>query len=181
MIGVFFFSIFTYVVIPQLYGQSNTKHHSSCGRVLHGLVSHVTKNVLSTQTTSSSASHDSDIVTTSSDKDPTNIPGHDGIIATTKTKISSSDFPNTLPGATAPNSCTQSSPCSGDITTYDPSVGSGACGGLVYQPTDNVIAIAYGMMGTLSSGTEKIPLCGRYIKIENPAMVVDKCMGCVSG
>lgn len=53
---------------------------------------------------------------------------------------------------------------------------------------NSVITIAYGMMGTLGSGTGMNPLCGRYVQIENPAngkmargMVVGKCMDCVNG
>ncbi len=190
VIGFLYFFIFTYVVISRLYGKSYIKHHSRCGRASDGSVSHVTKTVLLTQTASFTASQESDIVATSPDslKGPNTISGHDGTIVTTKTKTSTSDFPTTLPGATNSDICTQSFPCSGDITIYDPSVGSGACGGPVYQPTNSVIAIAYGMMGVLSSGTEENPLCGRYVQIENPAngktareMFMDKCMGCVSG
>ena len=55
------------------------------------------------------------------------------------------------------------------LQNYDPAVGVGACGGPVYQPTDSVVAIAYGMMGTRSSGTEMNPLCGRFVQIKNPA------------
>ncbi|KAL9132058.1 MAG: hypothetical protein Q9217_000186, partial [Psora testacea] len=150
------------------------------------LISQVTKRVTLTQTVYSTASQKE----TESAPTPSNsrnslamISRHDSITI----KTSRSDLSTTLPGATTPDDCTQSSPCSGDITNYDPSVGKGACGDPVYQPTDSVIAIAYGMMGTLSSGTEMNPLCGRYVQIENPAngkmargMVVDKCMGCGS-
>ena len=92
-----------------------------------------------------------------------------------------------LPGATVLPICTLESPCVGDITNYDPSVGVGACGGRPYQATDDVIAIAYGMMGSLSSGNELNPLCGRSVQIANPAnnktaqgIAVDKCGDCVS-
>lgn len=36
----------------------------------------------------------------------------------------------------------------------------------MYELIDNVLAIAYGMMATLSSGTKKNPLRGRYVQIE---------------
>jgi hypothetical protein len=187
---LFFSSLFTYVVTSPLHSKGYAKHPSRRGRASDGLVSHVTKTVILTQTAYFTASQkESDITPTPLDSldGPTTTSRHDGI-ATTTTKTSTSDFPTTLPGATTSDGCSQSFPCSGDITNYDPSTGNNACGDPVYQPTDSVIAIAYGMMGTLSSGTEKNPLCGRYVQIENPAngktargMVVDKCMGCVSG
>lgn len=182
-----FSSLFTYVVTSPLHSKGYAKHPS---RASDGLVSHVIKTVILTQTAYLTASQKESEVTTAvldSLDGSTTTPRHDGI-ATTTTKTSTSDFPTTLPGAATSDDCSQSFPCSGDITNYDPSVGNNACGDRVYQPTDSVIAIAYGMMGTLSSGTEKNPLCGRYVQIENPAngktargMVVDKCMGCVSG
>ena len=62
-----------------------------------------------------------------------------------------------------------------------------ARGDPVYQPTNNIVTIPYGMGGGLSSGIEKNPLCGHDVRIENPAngklarvMIVDKFLGCVS-
>ena len=190
VIVLVFSSLFPYVVTSPLHDKGHAKHHSRRGGASDGLIGHVTKTVILTQTAYFTASQkDSDIIPTplESLNGPTTTTKHDGI-ATSTTKTSISDFPTTLPGATTSDGCTQSFPCSGDITNYDPSVGNNACGNTVYQPTDSVLAIAYGMMGTLSSGTEKNPLCGRCVQIENPAngktargMVVDKCMGCVSG
>ena len=125
-------------------------------------------------------------ISSSPDNPATNL-RHDGIVTATATSHTTSELLSTLPGAIISNECTQPLPCSGDITYYDPSIGIGACGGPVHQPTDSVVAISYGMMGTLSSGIEVNPLCGRQVQIKNPAngktargMVVDKCNGCVS-
>ncbi|MCJ1475278.1 DNA-directed RNA polymerase II subunit RPB1 [Lambiella insularis] len=94
-----------------------------------------------------------------------------------------------LPAASVSNDCTPGSPCSGDMTFYNPSMGAGACGpapnGYVFQDSDPVVAVAVNMMGSESNGDVLNPLCGRYLSITNPAtgksntaMVVDKCYGC---
>jgi hypothetical protein len=103
-----------------------------------------------------------------------------------------SGLANMLPGGTTSTACTAGSPCVGDITYYNPSQGVGACGpkpdGSIYEDTDMVIAVAVGMMGSLSSGSTVNPLCWKKIKVTNPengktasGMVVDKCMGCSIG
>ncbi|KAI9851469.1 MAG: hypothetical protein M1838_003544 [Thelocarpon superellum] len=77
-------------------------------------------------------------------------------------------------------SCSSSSPCTGDLTTYD--VGLGACG-QTSTPDQAVVALSYELMGTQSNGN---PFCGKSITIEyggvtKTATVVDKCMGCEYG
>ncbi len=51
-----------------------------------------------------------------------------------------------------------------------------------------MLAVTYGIIGTLSSGIEKNPLYNRYVEIENPVnrriargMVTDKYIGYISG
>ena len=97
------------------------------------------------------------------------------------------DFPSTLPGAPTSARRNRFFLCTGDIANYDPSIANNAREDPVYQPTNNIVTIPYGMGGGLSSGIEKTPLCGHYVRIENPAngkparvMVVDKFLGCVS-
>ena len=172
-----------------LHSKDYAKHPSRRDRASDELVSHVIKTMILTQTTYFTASQkESDITSTPLDSldGSTTTSRHDGI-ATTTTKTSTSDFPTTLPDATTSDGCSQSFSCSDDITNYDPFAGNNACGDPMYQPTDSVIAIAYEMMGTLSSEIEKNPLCDRYVQIENPAngktargMIVNKCMNCVS-
>lgn len=76
-------------------------------------------------------------------------------------------------------SCSASTPCSGDITYYDPGVGMGACG---WQSTKNepVVALPHQFMGPQSNGN---PYCGKTVTIKHggktsTAKIVDKCMGC---
>ena len=69
-------------------------------------------------------------------------------------------------------------PCSGDITFYD--TGLGACGWTNDGTTENVFALAHGMMGARSNGN---PFCGRQAEVTlNGKTVigklVDKCGGC---
>ena len=97
------------------------------------------------------------------------------------------DFPTTLPGAPTSARRNRSFLCTDDIANYDPSIAHNARGDRVFQPTNNIVTIPYGMCGGLSSGIEKTPLCGHYVRIENPAngnparvMVVDKFLGSVS-
>ncbi|KAI9734999.1 MAG: hypothetical protein M1834_002082 [Cirrosporium novae-zelandiae] len=73
--------------------------------------------------------------------------------------------------------CTESSPCTGEITYYTPALG--ACG-WTNSTSEDVIAMPYGMMGTQSNGN---PYCGKWVTIKNgqktaTAQVVDKCMSC---
>ncbi|KAL8963652.1 MAG: hypothetical protein Q9183_004985 [Haloplaca sp. 2 TL-2023] len=68
--------------------------------------------------------------------------------------------------------------CSGDITFYD--TGLGACGWTNDGTTENVFALAHGMMGAQSNGN---PFCGRQAEVSlNGKTVigtlVDKCGGC---
>lgn len=69
--------------------------------------------------------------------------------------------------------------CSGDITYYE--AGLGACGWTNDGSSEDVFALAHGMMGTQSNGN---PFCGRMATIkvagkpEVKAKLVDKCMGC---
>lgn len=76
--------------------------------------------------------------------------------------------------------CTDSTPCSGDITYY--TAGLGACGTTVDGDTTNVVALPYALMGTASNNNQ---YCGQTITIQctatgktTTATVVDKCMGC---
>ncbi|KAL8731305.1 MAG: hypothetical protein Q9166_003529 [cf. Caloplaca sp. 2 TL-2023] len=69
-------------------------------------------------------------------------------------------------------------PCSGDITFYD--TGLGACGWTNDGTTENVFALAHGMMGEQSNGN---PFCGRSaeVTLDGKTVVgklVDKCGGC---
>jgi len=77
------------------------------------------------------------------------------------------------------------------MTFYNPSQGMGACGGkdgsttAIWEDTDDVVAVAVAMMGSLSSGDVMNPFCNQMIKITNPhngktatGRVVDKCAGC---
>jgi len=98
-------------------------------------------------------------------------------------------------GSTVSDQCTSGSPCVGDMTTYDPSIGVGSCGlnpndtkEGIYATTDMVAAVDFKMMGSLSSGQQENPLCWHMIRLTNPAnqktadvMVIDKCPGCKSG
>lgn len=75
--------------------------------------------------------------------------------------------------------CSEGSPCAGDITFYD--TGLGACG-ITSVDTDKVVALPWQFMGEQSNGN---PYCGRTISItcdatgkSTTAVVVDKCMGC---
>ncbi|KAI6248080.1 hypothetical protein HI914_03453 [Erysiphe necator] len=81
--------------------------------------------------------------------------------------------------AASAGQCTSGSPCNGDITYYDPGVGSGACG---WKNTKDepVVALPHAFMGEKSNGN---PYCGKTITIvhngkTSTARVVDKCMGC---
>ncbi|KAL8886190.1 MAG: hypothetical protein Q9192_006525 [Flavoplaca navasiana] len=69
-------------------------------------------------------------------------------------------------------------PCSGEITFYD--TGLGACGTTDDGLSENVFALAHGMMGEQSNGN---PFCGRRaeVTLDGKTVVgklVDKCMGC---
>ncbi|KAL8760826.1 MAG: hypothetical protein Q9184_003008 [Pyrenodesmia sp. 2 TL-2023] len=69
-------------------------------------------------------------------------------------------------------------PCSGEITFYD--TGLGACGWTNDGTTENVFALAHGMMGAQSNGN---PFCGRHAKVTLngktvTGKLVDKCGGC---
>lgn len=80
-------------------------------------------------------------------------------------------------GGSSGGVCSESSPCTGDITHYD--TGMGACG-WPNVSTDKVIALPHVLMGTQSNGN---PYCGKTVTISlngktTQAEVVDKCMGC---
>jgi len=83
--------------------------------------------------------------------------------------------------SSSPNGqCTESSPCTGDITFY--TAGLGACGVTSNGATDDVIALPVGMMGPQSNGN---PFCGLKVTIKNGdktahGTVLDKCMGCAN-
>ncbi|KAL9015321.1 MAG: hypothetical protein Q9173_000062 [Seirophora scorigena] len=69
-------------------------------------------------------------------------------------------------------------PCAGDITFYD--TGLGACGWTNDGTTENVFALAHGMMGSQSNGN---PFCGRQaeVSLDGKTVIgklVDKCGGC---
>ncbi|EEH21941.2 hypothetical protein PABG_04152 [Paracoccidioides brasiliensis Pb03] len=79
--------------------------------------------------------------------------------------------PNELP-------CTQSSPCSGDMTHY--SGGLGACGFNIDTKNDSVVALPSWFMGTKSNDN---PFCHKLLTISygdntHKATVGDKCDGC---
>ncbi|MCJ1356053.1 MAG: hypothetical protein MMC33_006047 [Icmadophila ericetorum] len=111
-------------------------------------------------------------------------------VATTQAAAAAGNsYPTTiLPGASIPDGCSSSKPCSGDMTYYTPDGGLGACGDTL-QNTDLIVAISVGMMGSLSNagpGAPTNPLCGRTIQITDPttgksttAKVADKCEGCL--
>ncbi|KAL8908607.1 MAG: hypothetical protein Q9207_000695 [Kuettlingeria erythrocarpa] len=88
-------------------------------------------------------------------------------------------YPNvdTISGSTA--DCGKvGMPCSGDITFYD--TGLGACGWTNDGTTENVFALAHGMMGAQSNGN---PFCGRQAEVSLngktvKGKLVDKCGGC---
>ena len=92
---------------------------------------------------------------------------------------------STLPGASTPvPACTQASPCKGSVSYYTPS-GFGACG-QSNSPSDPVISLSSKMMGSLSDGNPKNPLCGQRVTVKSinggntvTATVVDKCLSCV--
>ncbi|KAI9739435.1 MAG: hypothetical protein M1818_005123 [Claussenomyces sp. TS43310] len=76
--------------------------------------------------------------------------------------------------------CTSDAPCTGDMTYYDASAGTGACGWNNNTMADDVIALPHELMGSLSNDN---PYCGLTVSIsyggkEITATVVDKCMGC---
>jgi hypothetical protein len=87
----------------------------------------------------------------------------------------------TTPATSSSNSggtCSSGSPCTGDITYYQASLG--ACGITNDGDTELVIALPHELMGTQSNGN---PYCGKTVTIEKDgvsitATVVDKCMGC---
>ncbi|CCU82349.1 Rare lipoprotein A (RlpA)-like double-psi beta-barrel domain-containing [Blumeria hordei DH14] len=88
-------------------------------------------------------------------------------------------FADSMTELASGSACSASSPCSGDITYYDPGVGMGACG---WQSTKNepVVALPYQFMGAQSNGN---PYCGKTVTIKHggktsTAKIVDKCMGC---
>jgi len=83
-------------------------------------------------------------------------------------------------GSSPDGQCTESSPCTGDITFYE--AGLGACGTTSNGATDDVVALPHDMMGTQSNGN---PFCGLKVTIKNggktaTGTALDKCMGCVS-
>ena len=86
-----------------------------------------------------------------------------------------------LTGAKINSGCTSGAKCHGDITHYNPEGGYGACG-TILQQSDNIVAIPWQMMGTVSNGN---PLCGKKVSLTDPhtgksttATVADKCGGC---
>lgn len=106
-------------------------------------------------------------------------------------------LPDYLVGGTAKTVCTAGSPCKGDMTTYNPSQGVGACGfkdtkGSIYTDEEMVVAISVKMMGSKSNNggvgyasTDSNAMCGKQIMVKHPttgktgtATVVDKCFGC---
>ena len=128
---------------------------------------------------------------------------------TTKRDFNPPGFSNPLPGAAVSFTCTQAAPCGvaddpGAAATYytvkDPASGVEgitACGyndpnnqytdKKLNDDTDDFIALAAGMMGSLSTGQTVNPVCGQNITVTNTltgttitAPVVDKCPGCVS-
>lgn len=82
-------------------------------------------------------------------------------------------------GGGSPNGqCTESSPCTGDITFYE--AGLGACGTTADGSTEDVVALPHGLMGAQSNGN---PFCGLKVTIKNggktaSGTVGDKCQGC---
>ncbi|KAI4289362.1 MAG: hypothetical protein L6R35_001363 [Caloplaca aegaea] len=71
-------------------------------------------------------------------------------------------------------------PCAGEITYYDTAGAFGACGWINDGTTENVFALAHGMMGIQSNGN---PFCGRHaeVSLDGKTVVgklVDKCGGC---
>ncbi|KAI9753728.1 MAG: hypothetical protein M4579_005019 [Chaenotheca gracillima] len=89
----------------------------------------------------------------------------------------SSSPPASGGGGSTGGACSKDSPCSGDITYYEP--GLGACG-WTNSSDEPIVALPHGLMGEQSNGN---PFCGRHIQINNngktaTAKVVDKCMGC---
>ncbi|KAI4141234.1 MAG: hypothetical protein LQ340_007689 [Diploschistes diacapsis] len=90
---------------------------------------------------------------------------------------------STLPGASVSvPACDSSSPCTGDATFY--AVGLGACG-QTSDPSEMIVAVPDQVMGSLSSGSDMNPLCGKKVSITlidgvGPvtATVMDKCGGC---
>ncbi|MCJ1238273.1 Mucin-13 [Varicellaria rhodocarpa] len=123
----------------------------------------------------------------SSDPPPYTTPARAPVSTTPSTTIPAAGSAVTgsfLPGATVSDLCTLDQPCVGKITFYNVAQGTGACGEM-HQNTELVVAVAAGMMGSLSSGTDRNPLCDRTISITDPstkitqtATVVDKCPGC---
>lgn len=116
-------------------------------------------------------------IATKAEEDPSSAPDADAIITTL-----AAPHVSTIPAAehaAAAGQCSSESPCSGDITYYDPGVGFGACGWR-NSKDEPVVALPFGFMGAQSNGNS---LCGKMISIEHDgkvstAKVVDKCMGC---
>lgn len=106
--------------------------------------------------------------------------------------VSFKAYSQLLPGASFPNTCASSGAgCTGPITYFNPSQGAGACGYKdattlsIWEDSDDVVAIAHDMMGTLSSGDNMNPFCNNMIKITNPhngksatGRITDKCQRC---
>jgi hypothetical protein len=70
----------------------------------------------------------------------------------------------------------------GDITFYDPNGGYGSCGTNI-QNGDDVVALPFGMMDSISTKSNGHPWCGKKVAIyfggkTYYATVQDKCMGC---
>lgn len=99
-------------------------------------------------------------------------------------------FLQALPGATVIGDCTASSPCgtvkdpSSHATYYTIAGGITACGNTAPE-TDHFVAVTSAMMGSLSSGSQMNPMCGKQVHITNTATgksttatVMDKCPGC---
>jgi len=94
--------------------------------------------------------------------------------------IAPSDASTVSPANPSATTCTSAAPCSGDMTYYDASAGTGACGWNNDTMTEAVIALPYEFMGTQSNGNS---YCGKTVTISYggktvEATVVDKCMGC---
>lgn len=81
------------------------------------------------------------------------------------------------PGGTAGSPYT-----GGDITFYDPNGGYGSCGTNIANG-DDVVALPFGMMDSISTKSNGHPWCGKKVAIYYGgktyyATVQDKCMGC---
>ncbi len=123
VIVIIFPSLFALVVASPLHGKSHAMHHLRRSLVTTTSVSQVEKTIVLIQTAYCTASQkQTETVSFSSDNPATNS-GHDGVVTATSIRHSASELTSTVPGATISDECTQSFPCSDDITNYDPSIG----------------------------------------------------------